>query len=124
MAEKRLKIDWQKVDKLLEAGCLGTEVAGVIGIPPDLLYDRCLSENGVNFSEYRQKRVASGDAILRAKQYQTAMKGNVPMQIFLGKNRLNQSDRVEQKVEASVTSNIKVVLPEPLNPITEGDKKE
>ena len=37
-------IDWKQVENLLMAGCLGTEVAAALGIHPDTLYLRVVSE--------------------------------------------------------------------------------
>ena len=50
---------------------------------------------------------------LGAKQLDMALKGNIPMLIFLGKQYLSQSDKVESKVEAKVqTDNSKQKLEE------------
>jgi len=90
-----IKIDWNIVDKYLEAGCLGTEIASVIGCHPQTFYDRCIMEKGMGFTEYMQSKRATGDALLRAKQYAYAMtgkNGNLGMLIWLGKNRLGQKD--------------------------------
>lgn len=91
----KIPIDWNMVDKYLEAGCTGTEIASVIGCHYQTFYDRCELEKGMGFTEYSKLKRAVGDAILRAKQYAYAMtgkNGNLGMLIWLGKNRLGQKD--------------------------------
>lgn len=85
-------IEWSKVDKMLEAGCTGTEIAGEIGCHPDTLYDRCEKEKGLLFSVYVRSKRAKGDGTLRAKQFKLAMEGDRVMLIWLGKNRLGQKE--------------------------------
>lgn len=88
-------IDWAVVGKLLEAGCAGTDIASQLGISPTTLQRRCRAENNVSFAAFSQQKRMSGDNLLRAKQYQTAMSGNTTMLIWLGKQRLGQSDKNE-----------------------------
>lgn len=85
-------IDWEKVDEWLEYGCKGTEIAARLGISVDTLYDRVRSEKGVVFSTYASEKKASGDNMLRELQFKNARKGNVTMQIWLGKQRLDQKE--------------------------------
>lgn len=89
-----IPIDWDEVDKYLIAGCSGVEVAAVIGCSTATLYDRCVQDNGIIFSEYSREKKAKGDSLLRAKQMQKAMsgKGDNTMLIFLGKARLGQRE--------------------------------
>lgn len=88
-------IDWAVVGKLLEAGCAGTDIASQFGISVATLRVRCKQDNNLSFSAFCQQKRQSGDNLLRAKQYQTAMSGNTTMLIWLGKQRLGQSDKNE-----------------------------
>lgn len=88
-------IDWDTVGKLLEAGCSGESIAAQLGIHRTTLYNRCKADLGLTFSTFSQQKKMLGDNLLRAKQYQTAMSGNVTMQIWLGKQRLGQTDKTE-----------------------------
>lgn len=108
---KKKFIDWDKVDRFLEAGCKGTEIAAYFGIHYDTLYDRCFHEKGIMFSEYTQKKRAKGDSMLKAKQFEIAMKGDKAMLVWLGKNRLNQSDKMNQQTEIK-GSPIKIYIPD------------
>lgn len=88
-------IDWQKVGQMLEADCTAVGIAATLGIEEDTLRKRCPADNKCTFSEFSQQKKAKGDELLRMKQFQTAMSGNVTMQIWLGKQRLKQSDKSE-----------------------------
>lgn len=91
----QVDIDWGVVGKLLEADCKTVDIAAQFGVTTRTLYRRCKSDLGMSFVALSQQKRASGDNILRAKQFQTAMSGNVPMLIWLGKNRLGQADKTE-----------------------------
>jgi len=90
------EIDWDKVDDLLTAGCLGTEVAAYFDMHPNTFYDRVVARYGVSFTEFSSKRKQNGEAILRAHQYAKALgmtkEGDNTLLIWLGKQRLNQSE--------------------------------
>jgi hypothetical protein len=85
-------IDWTIVDDLLASGCTGVEIASTFGIHPETLYMRTESEKGLGFSAYSQQKRAIGEKALRKKQQEVALKGNVSMLIWLGKQRLNQRE--------------------------------
>lgn len=93
----KAEIDWNYVGKMLEAGSTAIGIAATIGVDEDTLRKRCPTDNNCTFSEFSQQKKAKGDELLRAKQYQTAMAGNVTMQIWLGKQRLAQSDKVKNE---------------------------
>jgi len=94
-------IDWKQVDRLLEAGCTGTQVAARIGIHPDTLYIACRDTHNLTFSAYAEEKRASGDSILQQAQFQQAVKGNVTMLIWLGKQRLGQRDKSDVEINAT-----------------------
>jgi hypothetical protein len=93
MGRKKANIDWGKVDQMLMAGCNGVEVAASIGIHPDTLYLRCEEDNNMGFSQYSAAKKASGDRLLKMKQFDLAVKGDRTMLVWLGKQRLGQSDK-------------------------------
>lgn len=92
-ARPLIPINWEKVDKFLEAGSTGVQIAALIGMHPETLYDRCAREKGVGFTEYRSEKLEKGNSQLLGIQYKLAMQGDKAMLIWLGKNRLNQSDK-------------------------------
>ena len=123
-----LDIDWKQVDKWLEAGAKGTEVAAALGVNYKTLERRCFEVKKVHFGEYLKVKRECGNTKLRLKQQQLAMEGDRGMLIWLGKNRLDQSDKKETKTELSVPQSINFVFDESSNgytlPSDEKDIKE
>lgn len=106
----KAEIDWNNVGRLLEAGASGVGIAATLGIDEGTLRKRCDSDNNCSFSEFAQQKKAKGDELLRTAQFKTAMSGNVVMQIWLGKQRLGQSDKREvTNINADLAQYIKVL---------------
>lgn len=97
VGRKKLKIDWDRVDRSLIAGSNGVQVAAMLGVHPETLYDKCLQDKKVYFSDYMQQKRQEGNDILLGKQFELAKGGDKMMLIWLGKNRLDQSDKKEIK---------------------------
>ncbi len=94
---KKAKIDWAKVDNALMAGSNGVQVAAMLGIHFDTLSNHCKEEHKTDFSHYLRQKREKGNNLLKAMQYRLAMDGDRGMLIWLGKNRLDQSDKKEIK---------------------------
>ena len=114
MARPKIEINWKIVDQYLVAGATGTEVAAVLGIHPETLYNKCKKEHKIGFTEYSKQKKAKGDSLLKVKQFEMAMSGDRGMLIWLGKNRLDQSDKKDidhtskgEKIQQNI-----VVLPQ------------
>ena len=88
MARPKLKIDPKLVQDLAALGCKTTEIAVVVGCSVDTL-DR-------SFAEEMAKGRENLKISLRRWQLESAKKGNVVMLIWLGKQLLKQTDKVEQ----------------------------
>lgn len=89
------KIDWDKVDRLLMAGCKGTEIAPHFDMHVNTFYDRVLEKYNVNFTDYCSIKREQGESLLREKQFEKALKGDNVMLVWLGKNRLKQRENHE-----------------------------
>lgn len=82
-------INPKMIEKLASIGCTGDEIAAVLDCCRDTLYAR--------FSDSLKKGQDKAKATLRRLQWQSAISGNVTMQIWLGKNMLGQSSKHEIK---------------------------
>lgn len=91
----RLEIDMKELDKLCTLQCTAEEIASWFDCSVDTIENRIKEHSGLGFSEYFAKKRGKGKISLRRKQFETAMSGNVTMQIFLGKNYLGQADKQE-----------------------------
>jgi len=85
---KKYDIDTTQLQKLAQLGCTNKEMADFFGCSADLLEK--------SYSEFLTKGRAEQKMRLRQLQWQSATKGNVTMQIFLGKNLLGQQDKIEE----------------------------
>lgn len=75
------------------------EICGVINCDEETLDKHSKKTHRVKFSVYREQKAEGGKASLRRRQWQTACEeNNVTMQIWLGKNYLDQSDNRETKL--------------------------
>jgi hypothetical protein len=91
-------IDWEKVDKMLQAHCDGAGIAGLLGIHPDTLYNACKEEKKIDFSAYKQQKMYEGVELLRQKQFGVAMQGDKSMLIWLGKQYAGQRDKNQTEI--------------------------
>lgn len=96
MVRPSTDVEWKTVDEMLMAGCLGTEVAAYYGIHPDTFYKKVEQQKGMGFTAYLQEKRSKGDALLRTKQYEKALKGDNTLLIWLGKNRLEQRESPQE----------------------------
>lgn len=104
-------IDFSVVDELLVCGCTGVEIAGHFGVCPDTLYRRVEILHGMTFSAYSQQKRSKGDAVLRQAQFYKAKDGDNSMLIWLGKNRLKQSDSPQEiSVSTEIAENFKALM--------------
>jgi len=92
MSRPHKPIDWDKVDKLLLAGCSGTEIAPHFDIHVENFYLRVQEQYGMGFTGYSALKRQQGDSLLKAKQFEKAMKGDNTLLIWLGKTRLKQRE--------------------------------
>jgi len=99
MPRKKIEIDPEQVRQLARLGCTWDEIAGVLKIARTTLVVRMREKK---FRDAYEQGVAEGDVSLRRAQYDSAMRGKTGMLVWLGKNRLDQVDRVETKNETTI----------------------
>lgn len=97
---KKIVINWARVNSALEAGANGVQVAAMLGISFDTLSRRIKEEKNADFADYMRDKRESGNEKLLKAQYNLAIQENDrAMLIWLGKQRLNQSEKREVKQE-------------------------
>ena len=103
---KKIPIDLEKVENMAALMCSHEEIAAVMGISVSSL------EHNPEFLQIHKKGMERGRASLRSFQFQLAKAGNPTMNIWLGKQYLGQSDRVQQEIsgELKTTPGINAVL--------------
>lgn len=100
MARPKLEIDPIEVEKLAGFGCSINEIAAFFDCSRDTIEGR--------FSAIIQKGREQGKTRLRKLQWKSAENGNVVMQIWLGKQILDQADKSEDITPANADKNIAI----------------
>lgn len=87
MARPRLQISADQIHQLAAINCSLDEMAAVLDCSADTL--------GRRYADVIKKGRENGKMSLKRKQWEMAMKGNITMLIWLGKQILGQMDRTE-----------------------------
>ncbi len=106
MARPLKEINWDVVDKLIEAGCNGLEIAAKFRIDADTFYNRFKKEYCFSFQDYSGKAQDCGKAdiksMLHAKALNNSAPGNTTLLIFLARCRLGMKEpEIAQLVAAN-----------------------
>lgn len=93
----RKEIDEEQFINLCNLQCTLEEISGFFKCSEDTIERWCKRKFEMNFADAFKKYSAGGRISLRRAQFELAKK-NAAMAIFLGKNYLGQTDRIEQIV--------------------------
>jgi len=99
MARPKKEVDEVMVKKLASIFCTVEQIASMVGCSKDTLERR--------FAAIIKEGRENGRTSLLKKQFEMAMTGNITMLIWLGKQHLGQSDKVEQETKTNRTINLK-----------------
>lgn len=92
----KIDIDFKLVIKLCNIFCTRDEITTIIGCSNDTLERRIKADyDGMTFAEFFDKHSADGKSSLRSAQMRLALKGNATMQIWLGKQHLDQREKTD-----------------------------
>jgi len=94
MARPKIQIDEQQVFKLAKLQCTNEEIAQFFNVNRDTISDR--------FSAVILKGREVGRTSLRRAQFKHAIKGNPTLLIWLGKQYLGQTEKLEKEKEADL----------------------
>jgi len=96
MARPKKEINWEIVEKKMEAGCSAREIAaGICEI--NTFYDRFKEKYGKSFGDYADDYYSIGDGNIKFTQYMKALSGNNNMLLLLGRERLGQGKEQEKQ---------------------------
>lgn len=112
MARPRKEIDSEQFEKLCALQCTLSEIASWFNCAEDTIQRWSKRHYGKVFSDVYKKYSANGKISLRRYQFKMA-EHNVSMAIWLGKQYLGQTDKIEQSVTtmtADMTDEIKKFL--------------
>ncbi len=98
MARPIKKVDVALIEKLAAINCSMEEIGEMVGVNRATLQRR--------YAAVIQKGRSGGTTSLKRKMYELAMGGNITMCIWLSKQMLGYTDKVEQKVVEKVDANL------------------
>lgn len=102
VTKPKFDLDWEQLDKLCQFPHRHEDIAFILGCSVDTLESRIREKYDETISEYHEKRKSRIRISVLQKQYEVAMRGNVTMLIWLGKNMLGQADHKEPPKEKEV----------------------
>lgn len=96
MARPKREINWEVVEKLIECGCNGKEIAAKFKLDPDTFYDRFRKEYGCRFADYSGDAAECGKAEIRSMLYAKALNnkapGNATLLLFMARCTLGMRE--------------------------------
>ena len=95
MARPKKEINWDIVEKKMEAGCSAREICGGV-CEINTFYDRFKEHFGKSFGDFADDYYSAGDANIKFTQYMKALAGNTNMLTLLGRERLSQGKEQEK----------------------------
>lgn len=124
MGRPHKELDPQLFENLCSIFCTQAEICEIMSVDDMTLRGWVERHYGETFSDVYKKHMGKGKMSLRRAQLKMAQT-NASMAIWLGKQFLNQLDRVEEQITGSVTINNSVPdsdTDEPLKPIETEEK--
>ena len=107
MGRPPVEFDWSKLDAILQFGARLIDCHGIMDVADVTIEDKIKKKYGMSFGQYRDLRMSTMRQKLLQKQFDIAMQGNVTMLIWLGKQHLGQSDKLETElVSANIHINV------------------
>ena len=88
-------IDKGHFEGMCKIQCTKDEICAIFDVDEGTLTKWCKETYQVGFSDIYKKKSSTGKMSLRRQQFKSAEAGNVTMQIWLGKQYLGQTDKVE-----------------------------
>lgn len=98
MGRPKVPINRDSFDALMDIPFVNVKaIAGVFRCSEKTIQRFVNSEYGMTFDQLKEEKSENMKLRLGGKQYEVAMKGNVPMLVWLGKQYLGQADKQEIK---------------------------
>lgn len=98
MRGKKVEIDWGKLNAILQFYPTKTTCADILNCSEDTLDKNIQEHHGMNFKEYREKKMGNTRVQLAKKAVDMALNGNVTMLIFCLKNLCGWNDQQFQNM--------------------------
>ena len=106
------ELNKEQFEYLCSIQCNEEEIAGVFKVSPDTVARWCIREYGETFAEVYKNFSANGKMSLRRTQFKMAER-SAAMAIWLGKQYLGQTDKIDQQIisiDASVRDKVDAAI--------------
>ena len=90
---------FEQLKKLASIFCTKEDAGHILGLDSETVVRNIKDRTGMNWAEFFNVYAASGRTMLRRKQFELAQNSDKTMLIWLGKQYLGQSDKMEQRVQ-------------------------
>lgn len=101
MGRPKIQLNWDDFDDLCAKFCTLEEIAGYFDCSADTVEIRVKEQFGCTFSEHYKRKCSPGKVSLRRKQFELAMAGDKTMLIWLGKQYLGQTEKMQTTYTAA-----------------------
>ncbi len=92
MARQKKPINWDVVEKRMEAGNSAREIAKHLRIDINTFYDRFKEEYQCGFADFHDGITECGNADIIYTQHMKALSGNVTLLMYLGRVKCGQKE--------------------------------
>ncbi len=99
MARPVIEIKKEQFESLCNLQCTLDEIAGFFKCSSDTIERWCKRTYNESFAECYKKHSQNGRISLRREQWKLAQKGNCSMLIWLGKQWLGQTEKIDANVK-------------------------
>lgn len=110
MGRPELKIEWDKFEFACKLMATKEEICGLLKMSDSTLTRKVKEEYDETFEEALKRLSGEAKVSLRRMQWKSANEGHVAMQIWLGKQYLNQKDRQDVTSDDKPIEGIKVEI--------------
>lgn len=96
----RVEFDWQRMDNILEFGARLLDCSELLGVSEDTIQNRVRERYGITFMQYRERKLSKVRMKVLQKMIDvgTNGNGNTTMLIWLSKNLLGWTDKMENNI--------------------------
>lgn len=102
MGRPKVEINERQFETCIQLPLTKSDLAAILGCSVPTIERYIKARFGCTFDTLREQKRSNFKKNILAKQYEMAVKGDRTMLIWLGKNYLEQSDKVESKEEINV----------------------
>jgi hypothetical protein len=107
--------EYEKLIAMIRIQCTRDEICGIFGMSDTTLNRRLAERGDENFEALYKRHCDEGKASLRRQQWAAAQKGNPTMLIWLGKQMLGQTDKVDTRLTGQMSHNLSEQTIEQIN---------